>query len=270
MANVGDTGGIGGLGINSNTDENVGSTGVTSAPSNNNLQLINDIFDTYGANGGVWDFTSKTGLFQDSGATTPVTTSGDLIGFATDDRGNFNLTQGTAAAKGEWVANGNGLYGWKGIDAGDIMAATIAANVGNSSQFFAYVTTPDDTTNGWIAYTYQDGNNYQGLTHEAALGYRFFRRNAGGNSAVTVKADPTEGEEATLTYFWNSSTKYRGGKYNDEAEQATTGGFATGSFGNAFYFGSSFLSHIHRLVFIRAYLSDEDEATMQTIIQEGW
>lgn len=66
----------------------------------------------YGSAGGdYWDFSDTSTLFQDTAATSPVTTAAQTIARVNGKLGRHNLTQGTAGQRPAWAALPSGKMG---------------------------------------------------------------------------------------------------------------------------------------------------------------
>jgi len=66
----------------------------------------------YGSAGGdYWDFSDTSTLFQDTAATSPVTTAAQTIARVNGKLGRYNLTQGTAGQRPAWAALPNDKMG---------------------------------------------------------------------------------------------------------------------------------------------------------------
>lgn len=231
-----------------------------------NLQILQQLFTDTGANGGAWDFTDSANLYQDSGATTPVTTGGDLVGYAADESGNpRNLTQATAANKPQWVANSGGLFGVQGIDAGDLLAATISGS--DDCTLVMYVTNPS-VTGGWAGWQYLGSNYSMGLSHETGNWYLYQDRL--GIKSTLLKTAPTAGEEATIWFKYDANPVRREAQYNDETSVVATDGLVNLEYGNSIRLPQNFYGIVHRAVWMEYHADSDQIATLKTLVQEGW
>lgn len=93
--------------------------------------------------GDYWDFADSSYLYQDTGKTTPVTTSADVVGCAVGIRGVVELQQATSSEKPIWTANSANTPARFGLqlsvaNARRQMGATGIACVGTDSTLIAH------------------------------------------------------------------------------------------------------------------------------------
>lgn len=214
------------------------------------------------------DFTTASGLYVDSGATDPVDTDGDLIGYATDESGKGNhFTQGTAANKPQWV-EGVGLNALDGVDT---LTNTFGAAV---STFTVIIEVELNQTYTTLAAWYQsrvNASNDVSVRKSASGTVQGYNIYAGGAKHITIKSGFTGTSDNTIVYSNDGASPYDiSGQFNDETEVTNTRA-ASASWSTSQNVGFGTVDDtIKRIIFIDRVLSDSEITIAKNMASNGW
>jgi hypothetical protein len=266
MANIGSGNPNTGRGRVSISGVNTGGSGVV-APG---LLSLSSIFGA-GDDGFALDFTrtsnsTETTMYQDSSFTTPVTTTGDLVGGVRDESGNNNdFTQATAANKPDWT-EGQGI---KALDAGDLMTATFGATI---STYTASIRAKDPgNTGGTVEYMFraEPGANNRTRIYKLNEAIDCIARIGGNTTTIQPITGLSDGSVNTIAYYHNDTTNGVWGQFNNNA--AVTGSRSgTASWGTTLEICNTHTTPIHRIIWIDRQLTPTEIEQAKLMVKNGW
>jgi hypothetical protein len=234
------------------------------------LYSLSQIFGA-GDDGFALDFTrtsnsTETTMYQDSSFTTPVTTTGDLVGGVRDESGNNNdFTQATAASKPDWT-EGQGI---KALDAGDLMTATFGATI---ATYTAIIRAKDPgNTGGTVEYMFraEPGANNRTRIYKLNEAVDCIARIGGNTTTLQPITGLSDGSVNTIAYYHNDTTNGVWAQFNDNT--AVTGSRSgVASWGTTLEICNTHTTPIHRIIWIDRQLTDSEITIAKAMVKNGW